>query len=143
MVMSCYLSMFVIVFFSSRRRHTRCALVTGVQTVLFRSKVANDALQPVEQACALSGTKDRNIAGRLDIAEHEALLAKALGGDRDHTVGVTALATVAAEPGPLETRALPLLADTAFIVAEAVRLHLQTTDLDDQPGSGRRTRVPE
>src|SRR3546814_10452467 len=26
-------------FFSSRRRHTRCALVTGVQTVLFRSLV--------------------------------------------------------------------------------------------------------
>src|SRR3546814_8968366 len=25
-------------FFSSRRRHTRCALVTGVQTVLFRSQ---------------------------------------------------------------------------------------------------------
>src|SRR3546814_20068171 len=25
-------------FFSSRRRHTRCALVTGVQRVLFRSK---------------------------------------------------------------------------------------------------------
>src|SRR3546814_8780071 len=25
-------------FFSSRRRHTRCALVTGVQTVLFRSR---------------------------------------------------------------------------------------------------------
>src|SRR3546814_4501988 len=24
-------------FFSSRRRHTRCALVTGVQSVLFRS----------------------------------------------------------------------------------------------------------
>src|SRR3546814_6612513 len=27
----------VFCFFSSRRRHTRCALVTGVQTVLFRS----------------------------------------------------------------------------------------------------------
>src|SRR3546814_2622300 len=27
----------VVFFFSSRRRHTRCALVTGVQTVLFRS----------------------------------------------------------------------------------------------------------
>src|SRR3546814_1413194 len=27
-------------FFSSRRRHTRCALVTGVQTVLFRSPTA-------------------------------------------------------------------------------------------------------
>src|SRR3546814_1017823 len=25
-------------FFSSRRRHTRCALVTGVQRVLFRSE---------------------------------------------------------------------------------------------------------
>src|SRR3546814_16744785 len=25
-------------FFSSRRRHTRCALVTGVQSVLFRSR---------------------------------------------------------------------------------------------------------
>src|SRR3546814_8509606 len=29
-------------FFSSRRRHTRCALVTGVQTVLFRSRPAHD-----------------------------------------------------------------------------------------------------
>src|SRR3546814_6950746 len=28
-------------FFSSRRLHTRCALVTGVQTVLFRSPVAS------------------------------------------------------------------------------------------------------
>src|SRR3546814_4366168 len=27
------------VYFSSRRRHTRCALVTGVQTWLFRSAV--------------------------------------------------------------------------------------------------------
>src|SRR3546814_8840112 len=26
-------------FFSSRRRHTRCALVTGVQRVLFRSAI--------------------------------------------------------------------------------------------------------
>src|SRR3546814_11676090 len=30
-------------FFSSRRRHTRCALVTGVQTVLFRSYPWNTA----------------------------------------------------------------------------------------------------
>src|SRR3546814_2635057 len=29
-------------FFSSRRRHTRCALVTGVQTVLFRSDLEGD-----------------------------------------------------------------------------------------------------
>src|SRR3546814_760435 len=29
----------VVFFFSSRRRHTRCALVTGVRRVLFRSRV--------------------------------------------------------------------------------------------------------
>src|SRR3546814_3310152 len=29
-------------FFSSRRRHTRCALVTGVQRVLFRSSLVAD-----------------------------------------------------------------------------------------------------
>src|SRR3546814_5046627 len=32
--------MCVLFFFSSRRRHTRCALVTGVQRVLFRSFVS-------------------------------------------------------------------------------------------------------
>src|SRR3546814_5605258 len=31
-------------FFSSRRRHTRCALVTGVRRVLFRSTPANSSL---------------------------------------------------------------------------------------------------
>src|SRR3546814_5909332 len=34
--MCCVLTWFFV--FSSRRRHTRCALVTGVQSVLFRSK---------------------------------------------------------------------------------------------------------
>src|SRR3546814_2567856 len=38
-------------FFSSRRRHTRCALVTGVQTWLFRSKVP-DHHQNVDTALA-------------------------------------------------------------------------------------------
>src|SRR3546814_10098204 len=28
----CYVFVYVVFFFSSRRRHTRCALVTGVQT---------------------------------------------------------------------------------------------------------------
>src|SRR3546814_5746394 len=70
----------------STRTDTLFPYTTHVRSdlVVLCTKVANDALQPVEQACALSGTKDRNIAGRLDIAEHEALLAKALGGDRDH-----------------------------------------------------------
>src|SRR3546814_1172049 len=30
----------LLIFFSSRRRHTRCALVTGVRRVLFRSGLA-------------------------------------------------------------------------------------------------------
>src|SRR3546814_10546054 len=126
----------------STRTDTLFPYTTHVRSdlVVLCTKVANDALQPVEQACALSGTKDRNIAGRLDIAEHEALLAKALGGDRDHTVGVTALDTVAAEPGHLETLALQLLGDNDFIVDEEVRIHLQTTDPEVQPGSGERHR---
>src|SRR3546814_2981138 len=36
------MSSIFIFFFSSRRRHTRCALVTGVQTVLFRSDVGRE-----------------------------------------------------------------------------------------------------
>src|SRR3546814_2809735 len=39
-------------FFSSRRRHTRCALVTGVQTCalpIFRSNIANDSGDIVER----------------------------------------------------------------------------------------------
>src|SRR3546814_2150957 len=37
--------LFVVFFFSSRRRHTRCALVTGVQTcALPISTLAHDAL---------------------------------------------------------------------------------------------------
>src|SRR3546814_1352259 len=32
LVLTCFLSLCMLFFFSSRRRHTRCALVTGVQT---------------------------------------------------------------------------------------------------------------
>src|SRR3546814_1476314 len=41
-------------FFSSRRRHTRCALVTGVQTWLFRS-ILDDRIY----RCALKGGRLR------------------------------------------------------------------------------------
>src|SRR3546814_2023799 len=42
----CVSCVFVMFFFSSRRRHTRCALVTGVQTCalpIFGQLVPNDA----------------------------------------------------------------------------------------------------
>src|SRR3546814_1112631 len=39
-------------FFSSRRRHTRCALVTGVQTWLFRSSTSSQPQnKPSTKAC--------------------------------------------------------------------------------------------
>src|SRR3546814_2110331 len=55
MIVVAYCLYFVIVFsvffFSSRRRHTRCALVTGVQSVLFRSLAAKDG-KPVPEDAA-------------------------------------------------------------------------------------------
>src|SRR3546814_5091332 len=36
-----------IFFFSSRRRHTRCALVTGVRRVLFRSGPVHVVIDPI------------------------------------------------------------------------------------------------
>src|SRR3546814_5475059 len=48
-------------FFSSRRRHTRCALVTGVQRVLFRAR-RNRALLPAPQAAASARATERRRA---------------------------------------------------------------------------------
>src|SRR3546814_372853 len=49
-------------FFSSRRRHTRCALVTGVQRVLFRSEreagLTLDALNELARAAAAFTSQD-------------------------------------------------------------------------------------
>src|SRR3546814_12472078 len=42
--MYCFFVIDFVFFFSSRRRHTRCALVTGVQRVLFRSLVAGSLI---------------------------------------------------------------------------------------------------
>src|SRR3546814_2173445 len=62
-------------FFSSRRRHTRCALVTGVQTWLFRSEpglagasgdVAHRAL-PAPAGAVLDGYRDGERAGPEEI----------------------------------------------------------------------------
>src|SRR3546814_13112181 len=54
----------VVFFFSSRRRHTRCALVTGVQTVLFRSSVQTDQLAcVVELPCMVDAREASCIAG--------------------------------------------------------------------------------
>src|SRR3546814_1593046 len=51
-----------IFFFSSRRRHTRCALVTGVQTWLFRSAVL--ALQEADLLVSLGARFDDRVTGK-------------------------------------------------------------------------------
>src|SRR3546814_4931167 len=52
----------IMFFFSSRRRHTRCALVTGVQRVLFRSARADRPAGGVARQYPRSGT---HVKGKL------------------------------------------------------------------------------
>src|SRR3546814_12898396 len=67
MLCSVYVALFLFVF-SSRRRHTRCALVTGVQTCAL----------PIYQRCDLSGflpkeslrVESRTLLGGLGIRSH-------------------------------------------------------------------------
>src|SRR3546814_5861474 len=51
-------------FFSSRRRHTRCALVTGVQRVLFRSAV--DQPQQALEGRMVDGHRLEELADMVD-----------------------------------------------------------------------------
>src|SRR3546814_10699077 len=68
-VISGYVGFFYLFFFSSRRRHTRCALVTGVQTCALPSWLRDPpaAPQPVVRAwsarCRGSGTPGRPAPG--------------------------------------------------------------------------------
>src|SRR3546814_5798850 len=48
----CYSDHFFVFFFSSRRRHTRCALVTGVQTCALPISCVHAAVRPVSSQCA-------------------------------------------------------------------------------------------
>src|SRR3546814_9008234 len=69
MLVACLVDLF---FFSSRRRHTRCALVTGVQTCALPicNRLFELGLSPV--ALALCGTSDPASQKRIDaiLAEH-------------------------------------------------------------------------
>src|SRR3546814_3485001 len=57
----------VVFFVSSRRRHTRCALVTGVQTVLFRSLAGFGEALALARVLALAGVCC-GLAGALSLA---------------------------------------------------------------------------
>src|SRR3546814_4867210 len=75
--------MWYVFFFSSRRRHTRCALVTGVQSVLFRSLGVGRNLHEVQ-----SGTlrPAPGIGGRYDADLLSVLVDQADLGRGDHLV---------------------------------------------------------
>src|SRR3546814_4301879 len=74
-------------FFASRRRHTRCALVTGVQRVLFRSGAGRDRMEPALAVARLpeGGEKRALLAQDLlrdQLADAQHLVA--VIGIRDH-----------------------------------------------------------
>src|SRR3546814_2677939 len=68
-------------FFSSRRRHTRCALVTGVQTCALPISENTNALEPLADKWRAFGWLVQGIDGH----DHAALLAAfdAARGPRD------------------------------------------------------------
>src|SRR3546814_2846373 len=73
-----YCTVFVCFFFSSRRRHTRCALVTGVQTCALPISFAPslvDALQTLSYDDFLSIVAN----GKKDVSSSQDLVMPALG----------------------------------------------------------------
>src|SRR3546814_14931271 len=55
MLCTCLLELFLFFFFSSRRRHTRCALVTGVQTCALPISAACDPVFSIERQKLIQG----------------------------------------------------------------------------------------
>src|SRR3546814_9646821 len=92
-------------FFSSRRRHTRCALVTGVQRVLFRSQLTEQVeygrqfQQALEQYCGKQA-EEAALQARLDIRERwKAFITKAatLFADTEATLSKAKIADIDSE----------------------------------------------
>src|SRR3546814_4097513 len=75
-------------FFSSRRRHTRCALVTGVQT------------------CALPISKPRSVGDRYAMRGGEHVHARVLGPNLSETIDIAEIDRCNAADKPDERAAL-------------------------------------
>src|SRR3546814_5114395 len=65
-------------FFSSRRRHTRCALVTGVQTCALPIYTRNTSARRQEANFVMDGKKIALLAGALIIAIATAFMARSM-----------------------------------------------------------------
>src|SRR3546814_12805185 len=71
----------VFVFFSSRRRHTRCALVTGVQTWLFRAPAEVETVVVDEESHAMTiGVSEEKLAQAIGRGGQNVRLASELTG---------------------------------------------------------------
>src|SRR3546814_5304600 len=68
--------------FSSRRRHTRCALVTGVQRVLFRSEWEPEALIGLKQIEAGRFGNERRFGSEANKASRRAVYVAAFEEER-------------------------------------------------------------
>src|SRR3546814_14610335 len=82
--------MLLVFFFSSRRRHTRCALVTGVQTCALPICRGGD-WKGARATPAASGVNDRDVQLREHVAPDLGLLA-------EHRVGIAGIAVALDAP---------------------------------------------
>src|SRR3546814_7300705 len=114
----------IVFFFSSRRRHTRCALVTGVQTCALPISLV--AERDLEKALSLLLTVEKTVVEGAGAAGLAALLAHP-GRFRDRNVGVVLCG------GNIDTRLLAnvLLRD----LARSGRLARLRLRLQDRPGA--------
>src|SRR3546814_4461470 len=65
----------MVVFFSSRRRHTRCALVTGVQTCALPISVDEERAAPEVELAELAGERLRLCVLEFERVENDELAA--------------------------------------------------------------------
>src|SRR3546814_6532866 len=93
----------IVFFFSSRRRHTRCALVTGVQTcalpICSEGEPAMNPMMPAEPAHAVSAPADSGPADSGTKARTVTVMTVTVEG-RSFALPLAAVTEVV-EPGPV------------------------------------------
>src|SRR3546814_6167870 len=140
----CMLSIcWLLFFFSSRRRHTRCALVTGVQTCalpIFSRQEAENAVTSAQQAEAdVSAQQAMLRSAQIDLAR-TTIRAPISGriGRSTYTIGALVSAS---QTDPLTTiqRLDPIFVDIPQSSADVLRLrpHLLSGDLSRRGGAAQ------
>src|SRR3546814_3562012 len=91
----------VFVFFSSRRRHTRCALVTGVQTWLFRAPAEVETVVVDEESHAMTiGVSEEKLAQAIGRGGQNVRLASELTRSEERRVGTECVSTCSSRWSP-------------------------------------------